>query len=275
MILQSEKSINPTINSISQGCGQPVLMIHGLAASLHDWDDLMPALVNNGYAACALDLLGHGDSFKPADARDYTFESVFKHMLHWIDSFDPAMPAVLIGHSLGGGLSLLYALRYPERVRALVLINPFYDLKQLPPLMRAVFHRQLLNTSLIEGAPYWLFRFLVDIASFNVDIGHRETHVLPERVRYQTALDYTRAASGIYNIPRTLPFLTSDLPRLQPPVLVLWGERDQTLDPKTFSHLVHLLPNAHGHSFRACGHVPHQCHPERVNPLVLEFLNSL
>lgn len=271
----AEIKAGSVVSSISQGEGAPVLMIHGLAASLHDWDDLLQPVVQAGYSGHALDLLGHGDSFKPGNAHDYTVESVFDHMFNWVGSLTLREPSILIGHSLGGGLALLYALRYPERVRALVLINPFYDIKQLPPIMRTIFHRQLLNTNLINTTPYWLFRFFVDLSSINVYIGNRETHVLPEHIRYQTALDYKRASSGIYNIPRALPQLTFDLSRVQQPTLVLWGERDQTLDPRSFAHLLEVLPNARGHSFHACGHVPHQCHPERLNPLVFDFLKNL
>jgi pimeloyl-ACP methyl ester carboxylesterase len=275
MLSKIESINNHTVSSISQGDGSPVLMIHGLAASFHDWDDLFPPLVQAGYAGHAFDLLGHGDSLKPRSVHDYTFEAVFDHMLGWIDSLALNESPVLIGHSLGGGLSLVYALRYPQRVRALILINPFYDIRQLPSIMRGVFRHQLLNTNLIDTTPYWLFRILVDLSSFNFYVGNRETHTLPEHVRYQTALDYKRASSGIYNIPRALPELDLDLSRVQQPALILWGERDQTLDPKSFSRLVDSLPNARGHSFRLCGHVPHQCHPQKLNPLVLEFLNNL
>lgn len=264
------------VNYVQQGSGEPVILTHGLAASLHDWDDLLPALANTGYAGYALDLLGHGESYKPVDRHEYTFNTVFDHYSSWIDSLQINKPMILIGHSLGGGLSLQYALRYPERVRALVLVNPFYDIHQLPPLLRFAFRRKLINTNLIDRTPYRLFRFMVDMTSFNYYIGHRESHVLPEHIRYQTALDYKRAASGIYNIPRTLPDSTLDLPRIQQPTLLIWGKRDQTLAPKSFPNIRKLLPNVVSfHTMPICGHVPHQCHPEKFNPHVIKFFSDL
>lgn len=270
------------VNFVKQGEGAPVILTHGLAASLHDWDDLLPELAGAGYAGYALDLLGHGDSYKPAHPQDYTFESVFEHFSTWIDSLSLADSLtrpdslILIGHSLGGGLSLQYALRHPERVRALVLINPFYSIHQLPPILQLAFRRQLINTALIERTPYRLFRFFVDMSSVSFHVQSRETHVLPEHIRYQTALDYTRASSGIYNIPRTLPDLTADLPRVHQPTLLLWGGHDQSLDPQSFPKIRDLLPNiVASHRFPICGHVPHQCHPEQLNPQVMKFLGSL
>ncbi|HMV97119.1 MAG TPA: alpha/beta hydrolase, partial [Anaerolineales bacterium] len=124
--------------------------------------------------------------------------------------------------------------------------------------------------------PYRLFRLMVDLTSFNYYIGHRETHVLPEHIRYQTALDYKRASSGIYNIPRSFPNLTSSLPQIKQPTLLLWGGRDQTLAPQSFPRIGEFLPNVvASHALPICGHVPHQCHPEKFNPHVMKFLKDL
>jgi pimeloyl-ACP methyl ester carboxylesterase len=271
-----ENNHTKRVNFVKQGVGAPVILTHGLAASLHDWDGLLPELSASGYAGYALDLFGHGESHKPADHDEYTFDAVFEHFSTWIDSLNLADPLILIGHSLGAGLSLQYALLHPECVCALVLVNPFYDIHQLPPILRLAFRRKLINTTLIDRTPYRLFRLMVDVTSFNYYIGHREPHVLPEHIRYQTALDYKRASSGIYNIPRSLPNLIPDLPLIQQPTLLLWGNRDKSLDPESFSKIEKKLPNVvASHTFPICGHVPHQCHPDKFNPHVMGFLKKL
>ncbi len=264
------------VNYIQQGAGTPVILTHGLAASLHDWDDLLPVLEAAGYAGYALDLFGHGESYKPNDHGEFSFDAVFDHFSAWVDSLHITEPMILVGHSLGGGIVLQYALRHPERVRALILVNPFYDIQQLPPFMRFLFRKQLLNTRLINRTPYRLFRIFVDLSSTNFYKGQSEPHRLPEHIRYQTALDFSRASSGIYNIPYTLPHLTSDLSRILQPTLLVWGSRDQTLAPESFPHLKKIIPNImETHSMPICGHVPHQCHPEKFNPLVMKFLKEL
>ena len=267
---------NGVVNFVQQGTGSPVILTHGLAASLHDWDDLLPELADAGYAGYALDLLGHGESYKPVSRSEYTVEKVFDHFSAWVDSLNLADSLTLVGHSLGGALSLMYALRYPERVNALVLVNPFYDVKQLSPAIQSSFIRQLLSARIVDLAPYWFYRLFVDASNIDFYIGQREPHTLPEHIRYQTALDFTRASSGIYNIVHTLPYLISDLPRIQQPTLLLWGSRDQTLAPESFPRLKNLLPNiVVSHAMPICGHVPHQCHPDIFNPYVMEFLNKV
>src|SRR5215207_4983327 len=93
--------IPTTANFVHAGRGTPVILIHGIAASLHDWDDLIPELTQNGYAAYALDLLGHGESPKP-NSRAYHMDWMFEHFMNWMRSLRLTEPAILIGHSMGG-----------------------------------------------------------------------------------------------------------------------------------------------------------------------------
>ena len=264
----------PTIaNFVQQGTGTPVIMIHGIAASLHDWDELIPELTKHGYASYALDLLGHGDSPKLA-SRAYRMEWLFEHFEHWVRSLRLTEPAILIGHSLGGYLALEYARRVSAWTRGLVLVDPFYSISQLPLILRRTYRHPSLSGLVTGSLPEWVFRIVVDITSVSMGHSSGALHALPEHIRAQTALDYTRTASGVYNIPNTGEDLTDHLHSISKPTLVVWGERDQTLAPSSFHKLLELMPNAAGRSIRA-GHVPHQSNSEWFNELVLEFLETL
>jgi pimeloyl-ACP methyl ester carboxylesterase len=261
------------VNFIKQGEGSPVIMIHGLAASLHDWDELIPELVQNGYSVYALDLLGHGDSPHP-ESRAYQIEWMFAHLTCWIDSLGLTEAPVLIGHSLGGYLALEYACRFPARTRGLILIDPFYRLKQLPAILRLSYRHPSINATVVERTPEWLFRIIIDATSLSMGHSNGGAHNLAENIRAQTALDYKRTAAGVYNLPNTIDDMTSDLPSISQPTLVVWGTRDSTLAPASFTELVAALPNATAKLFVA-GHVPHQSHPLEFNQLVVEFLEKL
>jgi pimeloyl-ACP methyl ester carboxylesterase len=261
------------VNFIEQGQGAPVILVHGLAASLHDWDYLLPELSAAGWHGYALDLLGHGESPKPA-SRSYKTKWVYKHFAQWADSFQFSEAPVLIGHSLGGYMCLRYAIRNPEKVRGLVLTSPFYKLGQLPSLLRRTYRRPTINAVVVERTPEWVFRWIVDLTNLALGRSGGSDLTLSDSVRLQTALDYKRTAPGAFNIPNTVHDLTSDLSRVTMPTLVLWGDRDQTLAPASFPPLVQSLPNARGQVLSG-GHVPHQSNPTEYNRLVLEFLESL
>jgi pimeloyl-ACP methyl ester carboxylesterase len=266
-------AIPTTASFIQQGDGAPVIMIHGVSASLHDWDDLIPELTNKGYASYALDLLGHGESPKP-ESRAYHIDWVFDHFLQWMTSLRLTEPAILIGHSLGGYIALEYARRVSAWTRGLVLVNPFYSLSQLPLLLRRTYRHPTLSGLISMQFPEWMFRFVVDVTSIGMGHGSGALHSLPEHVRAQTALDYTRTASGVYNVPNTMGDLTDHIPSISLPTLVVWGERDQTLSPLSFPKLVDAMPRAVGKSIRA-GHVPHQSNAQEFNALVMGFLSEL
>ena len=275
-MLQANVTIPTTTNFVQQGrsASAPVIMIHGIAASLHDWDDLIPELAQNGYASYALDLLGHGDSPK-LDSRAYQMDWLFEHFLNWMGSLHLTEPAILIGHSLGGHIALEYARRVSAWTRGLILVNPFYSRLQLNVLLRRSHSRRNLRGFLAGKTPEWLYRAIVDLASLATGRGNGNgvIHSLPERVRAQTALDYTRTAPGIYNVTNTIEDLADHLSSISIPTLVIWGDRDQTLAPAFFPKMVEAMPRAIGKSIRA-GHVPHQSNVEEFNRMVIEFLTG-
>jgi len=269
----SDFEIPTTANFVQKGIGAPVVMIHGMAASLHDWDELIPELVKNGYASYALDLLGHGDSPKP-NSRTYHIDWTFDHFLEWITSLRLTEPAIIVGHSMGGYIALEYARRFSAWTRGLILVNPFYSVSQLPLLLRRTYRHPTLSRIISLQFPEWIFRLVVDMTSMSLGHSTGALHTLPEHVRVQTAVDYTRTAAGVYNIPNTIRDLSEYIPSISLPALIVWGDRDQTLSPASFPKLVNMMPRAEGKSIHA-GHVPHQSNVEEFNAMVMEFLNGL
>ena len=266
-------SIFAGANYVQHGHGRPVILLHGIAASLHDWDDLIPALTQNGYESYALDLLGHGDSPKP-NSRAYHIDWLNEHFSTWVKSLSLTDSVILVGHSLGGYVALEHARRFGDRIRGLVLVDPFYSRCQLPPLLRRTYGRPHLRSFIIERTPEWMFRLIVDFTS--VAMGHSSgaMHSLPERIRQQTAMDYARTAPGVYHIPNEISDATGWLPHNKVPTLVVWGKRDRTLAPVSFSKMVEMMPSAIGRSIDS-GHVPHQSNSEEFNEVVLNFLKRL
>lgn len=248
-----------------KGEGIPVVLLHGIAASLHDWDALAPDLVNCGYKAIALDLLGHGNSLKPSDPQFYTSKHIYDSFEKWMKSLDLCDSMFFIGHSLGGFISLQYAINHPSDVRGIVLIDPYYRSDQLSPILKILNKKPHLSEKAIRHTPLWLIDWMLGWDPI-------KTEQFSTEARFQIAYDYKRAAPFIMYIPGTLPDITGDLPNITTPVKIIWGEKDQTLEPHTFQELVNVLPNASGMKIKKAGHQPHIGCPDKVNPEILEFL---
>jgi len=267
--------INPNsfcdINFVRDGKGQPVILVHGIAASLHDWSDLAFQLRDAGMETIALDLPGHGDSCKPEGLDHYHLENVFDTMVVWIRDLELDAPPILIGHSMGGYLILEYALRHPEQTLGLILIDPFFSQNQIPALMRLSYRENMIAAAARRSVPGWFYDWMIDTISLLNPGRYFLKHDLPQPVRRQMADNYRHAAPGIYRLPFTARNLEPYLPNIITPALVIYGTRDTTLDPRSFARLINLLPNAEGKSLKA-GHVPHQSNPEETNQCILDFM---
>jgi len=257
------------IHSIVQGAGPPVILIHGLAASLRDWDTLLPAIASLGCRGWALDLPGHGDSQKPEAPEFYTSGAFFTAVEDWMADLPDQPPYFLVGHSLGGYLSLRFALRHPEQVRALVLVDPLFSLNHTASLMRWIKRLpglDALSAFAMHQVPHAAIQFVLGLAPLNQDR-------LSPQLLLQSAVDYKRASPYVLRLTTGITDLEPFLGLIQIPSLVIWGDKDLTLDPASFPLLVSLLPNAQGHSLQGSGHQPHLGRPDLVNPLSVDFIS--
>jgi len=103
--------------------GEPVLMLHGWGASAYGFRHAFDRLGKHGLRVIAADLRGFGLSDKPAAAGAYSLANYREDVDEMLDALGVER-AFLVGHSMGGGVALQYALARPDRVRALSLISP-------------------------------------------------------------------------------------------------------------------------------------------------------
>lgn len=243
-----------------------VILVHGMASSKDSWENLYLFLQKASYPVYSIDLLGHGESEKPDDQDQYQFSRIFDHFAREIGNLNLANPVVLVGHSLGGYLSLAYASRYRENIRGLVLIDPLFASSQINPFLNHFYKRPYLLEKIFQFAPVWLVQLAAGLDLMANPLFYKS-------VTRQMALDYKRASPKIAYIPRDLPDLA--LEKIAPPTFVLWGEHDNALLPASFQTLVQMLPKATGYPVPGSGHNPHLTKPELVNTKIIDFLNSI
>lgn len=270
-MLDSMKTIDRpkrAIYYIVKGEGVPVILIHGIASSIDGWCNQIPVLSGSGYCVIAIDLPGHGESFKPGYSIEYTFEYLYPFVESWINNLDNRSTYAIVAHSLGATFSLQFALDHPDRISGMVLINPFFYFHQLAPAARLIRYTPSIFEISLRLAPMNVLRMVATINTRNAQTDQIE-------IRRQTALDYKRAAPQIVRIPPSIPDLNRTIPQLSIPIRVIWGAKDRTLLPDSFPRLVSSLPHSDGFSVPGCGHNPHRLKPEFVNHMIIDFLDQL
>jgi pimeloyl-ACP methyl ester carboxylesterase len=104
-----------------RGAGEPFVLVHGFTGSRVDWSDVIDEL-----AAVAdvieLDNRGHGESTNTGDGSSYSLDTLTADLAAVADGLG-LDEFHLLGHSLGGGVAMRYALRHPDRLRSLVLMD--------------------------------------------------------------------------------------------------------------------------------------------------------
>jgi pimeloyl-ACP methyl ester carboxylesterase len=113
------------IHLVDSGQGSPILFLHGNPDSSDVWSGIIPALSPH-WRCIAPDLPGFGRSTAPGDF-DYSLEG----MAAWVDALVQALgirePLHLVVHDIGGPFGLAWAVRHPDKVRSVVIMNTVFS----------------------------------------------------------------------------------------------------------------------------------------------------
>lgn len=116
---------NTPIHTELYGSGEPLVLLHGFLENSKIWNDFIPFLKEHHQVVC-IDLFGHGKTAHHADV--HTMEEMAEAVEKVLNHFDISS-ATLIGHSMGGYVTLAFAEQYKTRVKNMLLLNssPFAD----------------------------------------------------------------------------------------------------------------------------------------------------
>ncbi|MDD2903015.1 MAG: alpha/beta fold hydrolase [Syntrophales bacterium] len=254
---------------LESGSGPPLLLLHGLGASGFSWRNNIGVL-SRYFRVVAPDLPPHGRSPAPPDG-DYSLEGQVQGLVGFLDHLGIPRAAVA-GNSLGGGLALLLARDYPDRVNALILLAPAAALTRLP----FIFYPLRLPGLGKMLAPFilgpWIIPFALRL------IYHRRELITPQVVAgYAAPFREMQRRLALASLCRQvqLPPLTAVeamLAHLRPPIAILWGEQDRILPVSQAQWLRERLPQATIHLLPAVGHAPQEEAPAVVNEIIIDFL---
>lgn len=256
--------------------GIPVVLFHGTAAWSELWRHTIDALAAAGFRVVALDLPPFGFSDRPGN---YTRRDQAARVNDVLDQLEAA-PAIIVGHSFGAGAATELAMRYPDRARALVLVDAALGLtsppSDAPMLLRPQGIREILVSLTITNplATKMLLQSLIE----------KKERALPEYVEILQRPIVLRDSTP--DIAGWLFYFAGDdrtaesadrtaYSRLKIPVAILWGAKDSITPLEQAGDLQKLLPQTTLTLLPGLGHIPQIEDPEAFNAALLNALGKL
>lgn len=234
------------------GQGPTVVLVHGIGDQAGSWAATASALAH-GFRVVVPDLPGHGESGSmPAENTVWTLVDGLEELLDL--ALAPDEPIIMVGNSLGGWITMEYALRHPERVRQIVLVNSAgltHDLTRdaVLPLSRTGMTRKV-----------------------NTLLGKRTPPLLPGPVLDALIRDQRPFLYELFANIRPEHFLDDRLADLHTPATLLFGGDDDWFPPDYAYRLAAALPNAELHLVREWAHMPQLSHSDTFVQKLLEVL---
>jgi pimeloyl-ACP methyl ester carboxylesterase len=259
------------------GDGPVVLLVHGMAGSFGQWRHVFDRLAER-FTVVAPDLLGHGQSDKPAAEYNLSAHAnVLRDLLVALGH----ERATLVGQSYGGGVVMQLAYQSPEHCERLVLVSSGGLGPEVAPLLRGLSlpgAEQLLALACARPLRDAGERLAQLLSRFNV----RTTPVVEEMWRSYAALGDPATRRAFLRTLRAVVshrgqtvsaadrlYLTEHVP-----TLVVWGSADNIIPVSHAYDAQRYLPESRLEIFEGVGHYPHCERPEQFARTVIDFMAS-
>lgn len=257
------------------GTGPAVLFVHGILGSQRQWNRLVDK-VDDTQRVIVPDLFGHGDSAKPMG--DYSLGAHAATLRDLLDHLGLDR-VTLVGHSLGGGITMQFHYLFPERVDRVVLISSGGLGREVSPLLRSATlpgAEQVLK--LAASAP--VVSRLNAMGQGMSKVGWRPGADIRAIWRGFTALADSESRRAFLSTTRAVIDVGGQsitaIGRLDPanavPTLVVWGSHDRVIPAWHALSAQRSIPNCRVEVFERAGHFPHLEDPDRFAELLREFI---
>ncbi len=269
------------LHYVEAGEGPLVVLLHGFPEFWYSWRHQIPALAAAGFRVVAPDMRGYNLSEKPRGWRLYDAALLADDIAGLIRSLGGER-AHLVGHDWGAGVAYATAMRHPEAVGRLAVLNcphqarmleGFRTLKQLRKSWYIfLFQIPRLPESRLSREDFSLLRRVLRTDSptgFTEEDLERYAEAWAQPGALTAMLNYYRAA--LRQSPRSA---AARLEPIEAPTLVIWGLRDRALGSELAEPPARLVPNARIEWIPEATHWVQHDAPERVNELLIEFLGA-
>lgn len=260
------------------GDGVPVLLVHGIGSSVDTWGDVPARLSAQGIRVVALDLPGHGESSKGPG--DYSLGSLASTLRDLLDAL--AIDRVhLVGHSLGGGVSMQFAYQFPDRMASIVLESSgglgeetFTGLRAASLPGSELVLKWTINRRTLKGAT-WLGERLARIGLTPHALSPRALETVSwlsegeRRTAFLATLRSVVSPSG-QRVSALDKLHLLDGTR----VLIVWGDKDPMIPLEHGRHAHAVLEGSRFVVFPGASHEPHLHDPDRFAELLVDHVTK-
>lgn len=267
---------------LDEGDGPPVVMVHGNPTWSYYYRHLVLAL-RESHRVVVPDHIGCGLSDKPGeDAYPYRLERRVEDLERLIDHAELDGKVTLVVHDWGGMIGMAWAVRHPERVERLVILNTSgFHLpagKRVPLSLRL--SRSVLGAFLVRGLNLFCRGALRYCAT--------QRRLTPgERRAYLAPYDSWDHRLAVHRFIQDIPIRPTDsgydmVSEIQAglehfrdtPTLLLWGMRDFVFDPSYLEEWERRMPHARVHRYEGAGHYVLEDARDEIRSLVESFVSG-
>lgn len=244
------------------GRGKPVILLHGWLGSWGLWQDTM-AYLGRSYRTYALDFWGFGESGKKRDTYDV------QDFVTLVDQFMEQLGierAPLVGHSMGGTVSLSVAMRYPERVRKVVVIGSPIVGSSLSLLLR-LFGRRLVASIVYHNL--WGLRASFRIMSPFYTRDPKWPEYMDRDLSSTTLESFLMSIASLRKTD-----LRPNLHTITCPVMGMYGNKDIVVHPDQWQPLQEGVAHARIERFPSSGHFIMLDDPSNFTATLRDFLDA-
>jgi pimeloyl-ACP methyl ester carboxylesterase len=263
------------INYYEAGQGPPIILLHGFGASAYSWRFLGPALAAD-HRVFTLDLKGYGLSAKPEDGK-YAISDQADMVAEFIRTRD-LRDLVVIGHSMGGGVTLMTYFKVaednPGRIKRLVLIDSAGYPQKMPWFIWLAKAPLLGSVGGMLVSPRFAAAQVLRKCYYSKD---KITDKQIDTYAYYGSLPGAReavVATAQQIVPEDIEAVITRYQTIKVPVLIIWGADDEVVSVDVGRKFKRDIPDSQLVILPQCGHIPQEEEPGVTTRTVAAFLKN-
>jgi len=238
---------------IEFGEGKPMIILHGLMGGLSNFQGVSEYFPPKGYQVLIPELPIYDMPMLKTTVKNFA-----KFLEEFIE-FKNLKDVILLGNSLGGHIGLLHTKLFPEMVRALVITGS------------SGLYEKAMGDGYPRRGDYEFIQKKAQDVFYDPDVATKEIvdevfATVNDRMKLVKTLAIAKSAIR-HN-------MSKDLPKMETPTCIIWGENDTVTPPEVAEEFHQLLPDSDLFWIEKCGHAPMMEHPHEFNAILDSWLEK-